>query len=153
MKPKSMHKIYNQLFHSTKINDLSSKSFLSIGVAFVLSVSMAFAQIASGTYTIPGSYASFTAAVTDLNTNGLVGDGPVIFSVANGTYNEQISINFVNNSNYTDSVIFQSASGNSSLVTITYAATGVADNYTVRLNGADYITFKEIGRASCRERV
>ncbi|MFH1320025.1 MAG: hypothetical protein ABII90_05140, partial [Bacteroidota bacterium] len=105
------------------------------------------AQIPTGTYTIGGSspdYADFSAAVTDLNTNGLVGNGPVTFDVRTGTYTEQIVINQITNASAVNTITFQSESGDSTDVTLSYSLAVFLDNYTVKLNGADYITFKSM---------
>jgi hypothetical protein len=72
------------------------------------------AQISSGTYTIGGTspdYANFTAAVNDLNTNGVAGDGPVTFNIRNGTYTEIFTINQITNVSLTSNVVFQCTSG------------------------------------------
>lgn len=112
--------------------------FLIVSLSFL---SIAHAQIASGTYTIGGAspnYASFTAAVSDLNTNGLTGNGPVIFNVRNGTYTENLTINQITNANATNTITFKSENSDSTFVTLTHATAA----YTIVLNGADYITFK-----------
>lgn len=78
---------------------------------YLYSTFFVFSQIPSSTYTIGGAsptYATFAATVTDLNTNGLVGNGPVTFNVRNGTYKEQISINAITNVSFNDSIIFKS---------------------------------------------
>jgi parallel beta-helix repeat protein len=100
------------------------------------------AQISSGTYTIGGTspdYANFTAAVNDLNTNGVAGDGPVTFNIRNGTYTEIFTINQITNVSLTSNVVFQSENQDSTLVTLTNSSAT-----TLVLNGADYITFKLI---------
>ncbi|MBL4656961.1 MAG: hypothetical protein JKX73_03095, partial [Flavobacteriales bacterium] len=101
-------------------------------------------QAMSGTYTIGGStpdYATFGAAVTDLVDGGVC--GPVVFNVRNGTYNEQISISAIAGTNTTNTVTFQSESGDSSLVTLTSTPSS-GTNYTVRFNGCDYVSFREL---------
>ena len=69
-----------------------SKFFKFLSVIFLLAVfgfsQNSFAQL-TGTKTIPGDYATITAAVTDLNTVG-VGAGGVTFNVAAG-YTETIT--------------------------------------------------------------
>lgn len=44
----------------------------------------------------------------------------------------------------TNTITFQSASGDSTNVILTYASTDENSNYTLKLDSADYITFKEI---------
>ncbi len=102
-----------------------------------------YAQIPSGTYTIGGggNYANFTDAVTDLNTNGLVGDGPVIFNVRNGTYTEQVTLNQITNASLTSNITFKSENNDKTLVTLQFT-TEFAYQAVIILDGADYITFK-----------
>ena len=62
-----------------------------LAVLLTVSLTSLHAQL-SGTKTIGsgGDYASFTAAVTALTSQGV--SGAVTFNVLNGTYNEQIQI-------------------------------------------------------------
>ncbi|MCB0737020.1 MAG: right-handed parallel beta-helix repeat-containing protein, partial [Bacteroidetes bacterium] len=65
----------------------------------------------SGSYTINPSgsgsrnFASFTAAVNNLNANGV--NGAVVFNVSNGTYSEKITLNYVSGSSSTNTVTFK----------------------------------------------
>ena len=97
----------------------------------------------SGTYTIGsgGNYASFSAAVTALTTSGV--SGAVTFNVFNGTYNEQITIPAITGANSTNTITFQSNSGNPADVTLYFTPTS-GNNYVVQLNGADYVTFRDL---------
>ncbi|HPS65857.1 MAG TPA: hypothetical protein PK447_09810, partial [Ignavibacteria bacterium] len=82
-----------------------------------------YAQL-SGIKTIPGTYATITAAVTDLNTQG-VGSGGVVFSIAAG-YTETISSTLIVTATGTTltPIIFQkSGTGANPLIT---AYTGTA---------------------------
>ena len=99
----------------------------------------------NGTYNIGPSYdiKNFTEAIDTL-TNGCGITGAVIFNVESGTYNEHISIPEIIGASATNTITFQSASGDSSDVILSYAAAGEGDNYTLKLDGADYITFKDI---------
>ena len=97
----------------------------------------------SGTYTIGGSspsYATFGAAVAALTQSGVC--GPITFNVRNGTYNEQISIGSILGVDSLKSIMFQSESGDSSLVNLVFGASSQVGNYTVQFNGADWVTFK-----------
>jgi len=100
----------------------------------------------SGVYKIGGAgagYPTFPSAVSALNAQGVC--GPVVFNVANGTYNEQIQLNVIPGSSATNTVIFQSASGDSSKVILTEPSSGSpATGFTVYLNGASNVTFKQI---------
>lgn len=103
----------------------------------------------TGTYTINPSgsgstnYTNFTNAVAALTNYGVC--GPVLFNVSNGSYNEQISLSPIGGTSTTNTVTFQSLSGDSSLVSITSnSSSSSANNYTVILNGASYVTFSKI---------
>lgn len=111
-----------------------------------------FADIASleaglaGTKTIGGAspdYATFAEAVTAMNTFGLCGS--VIFDVRDGVYNEQIDLSAANIlTDATNNVTFRSENGDASLVTLSFAGTAAADNFIVRLDGADFYTFEDL---------
>lgn len=90
------------------------------------------------------NYTSFNNAVNALTTYGV--SGAVIFNIASGTYTEQVCITYcsVNPPTPTNTVTFQSASGDSSLVNLTYGSTNASVNYTLQLDGASYIIFKKI---------
>lgn len=100
----------------------------------------------NGTYTIDNAsgasadFNSFVAAQNALNTYGIC--GPVIFNVADATYNEKIDAKSLVTSSATNTVTYQSASGNNTAVKITSTSTG--GNYTVRIDDGDYYTFKNI---------
>lgn len=98
----------------------------------------------SGTYTIGGAspdFNTFTEAATNLNLGGV--SGPVTFSVRDGTYNEQLVLSEVPGVEANKAITFQSESGDSSLVTLTYNA-NASNNYTVLLDGTDWIRLKNI---------
>jgi hypothetical protein len=100
----------------------------------------------SGTYTIgmntTDDFSSFTDAADALNTRGVC--GPVVIEVAAGLYDEQISLNTLNGISASNTVVFQSASGNNADVTLQFAATATANNWVVRLNGAQHVTFQNM---------
>jgi hypothetical protein len=99
----------------------------------------------SGVYTIGGAspdYSGFTAAVAALSNNGVC--GPVTFLVRNGTYIEQITIQAIPGVNAVNTVTFQSESGDSTAVILTFAASSSATPWTLRLLGADYCTFRKM---------
>lgn len=98
-----------------------------------------------GTYTIGGTspdYATFSAAVSDLNNMGIL--GPVTFMVRNGTYEEHFELFSVTGVSPTDTILFQSESGDSTKVILTFNAVSSPEDYLVKLTGADYITFKRM---------
>ncbi|MFC2101003.1 T9SS type A sorting domain-containing protein [Bacteroidota bacterium] len=97
-----------------------------------------------GTYTIGGTgadFATFSDAVNELVLKGVC--GPVVFIVASGTYTEQIEIPQIKGTSATNTITFQSAAGDSTSVTLTYAPTS-SNNHILWLNGADYITIKHL---------
>lgn len=128
------------------------KLFTLFGIAlcfFLLSNSNSFAQL-NGTYTIPGSYATITAAVNDINTVGL--SGPVIFNVAAG-YTESVTapILLTATGTSTNTITFQkSGAGANPLITRTDAGTlatstlGGQGDAIIIIQGSDYVTFDGI---------
>ncbi|MDG1334309.1 MAG: GEVED domain-containing protein [Crocinitomicaceae bacterium] len=109
-----------------------------------------FADIASleaglsGTYTIGGTtpdYADFATALSDAATFGLCGS--VVFDVRDGIYNEQLDLTGIP-ADSTNTLTIKSENADASLVTVTYASTGTADNYIVRMSDNDYVTFLDL---------
>jgi MAM domain, meprin/A5/mu/Secretion system C-terminal sorting domain/PKD domain/Right handed beta helix region len=97
-----------------------------------------------GTYTIGsvGDYTDFTSALADLNSYGVC--SPVVFDVASGIYNEQITINEIAGASEINTITFQSLNQDPALVTLTYPSTGTSDNFVINMDGGDFFTFKEI---------
>ena len=97
----------------------------------------------SGTYLIGtgGNYPTFNAAINALNLFGI--SGPVTFYVITGTYNEQIELTPVSGASAANTITFESLSFDSTDVILQYNASSAA-NYTLRLSGADRITFKNM---------
>ena len=97
----------------------------------------------NGIYTIgsTGDFTSFTSATKALQCGGV--GGPVTFNVQSGTYIEQISIGIIAGISATNSVVFQSVTGNPSDVNLTYSA-NTAANYTLRLNGVNFLKFRNL---------
>lgn len=101
--------------------------------------------LAGGNYTIGsgGDFNTFNDAVNYLtSTCGIT--GPFVFNVLSDTYNEQVTIPEIPGMSENNTITFQSATGDSTDVILTYAASGEGDNYTLKLDGTDYITFKNI---------
>jgi len=124
---------------------MTKKLFLAGLLIGMLIPGFIIAQI-SGIKTIGGTnpdYATFSAAVSALNTSGI--NGAVVFNVAPGTYTEQITINNITGSSATNTITFKSSNNDSTAVTLKHASSSTsANNYVVKLNGTDYITFKNI---------
>lgn len=134
--------------------------FLAALVWAMCSVSTAFGQL-SGSYTIDPSksasstnYKTFEAAVSDLDkgtrtdggtANGRGVSGAVTFKVASGTYNEQIMITSIPGTSSTRTITFVSDAADSSKVILENTNKASSTNfYTLLLDSADYITFKQL---------
>ena len=99
----------------------------------------------NGPYTVgaSGDFLTINEAVTYMYFVGI--DGAVTFNILSGTYNEQVDIDGpITGISATNTVTFQSSTGNSADVTINYQATGAADNYVFRLNNLEYITLQKL---------
>lgn len=118
------------------------KRFLISTIVLIASL-VAWGQPLSGTYTVGGAtpdYSTLTAAATALNTNGV--SGPVIMNIAPGIYLEQFTLNAITGASSTNTITFQSASLDSTTVTISFNAT--SNNYLINLNNSDHIRIKGI---------
>lgn len=116
----------------------------------------------TGTYTInPGAaasctnYQTFASAVSDLVSGTRTDDnsyrhtggvsGAVTFNVTAGTYTEQITIGTISGTSGTNTVTFKSASGTNTDVVLTNASSAaIANNYTLQINGTDYLRFEDM---------
>jgi hypothetical protein len=131
-------------FQQQSISVQKSKRVTILFCLFLFSLPLSsFAQL-SGPYTIGsgGNYTTFAAAVADLNSVGV--NGPVTFNVISGTYIEQFDIGNVSGTSATNTIIFQSQSGDNTDVEIQFTANETGTNYIARLNGADYVTFQNM---------
>jgi len=106
----------------------------------------------NGTYTIGDTangavfdYPNFTDAVHVLNTVGVC--DPVEFVVDTGSYNEQITINVIDGASAINTVTFNSVNSINTEVTVHFLLT-YDDNYLIKFNGADYVTFKNMSLES-----
>ncbi|MCX6232597.1 MAG: hypothetical protein NTZ33_13760, partial [Bacteroidetes bacterium] len=123
------------------------KSFILLSLIFLIATS-SWAQL-SGVKTIPGTYASISAAIADLNTNG-VGTGGVIFNIA-AAYTETISatLSLTATGTASNPIVFQK-SGAGANPLITAYTTGIAtSDSTVQdgiwnFIGSDYVTIDGI---------
>ena len=99
----------------------------------------------SGTFTIGGTspdFTNFSTAVAAINANGVC--GPVVFNVRSGTYTQQIAIGAVNGTSSTNTITFQSESGVRTDVILKYGASSSANPHTLKLDGADFIRFRNM---------
>ncbi|MFC2111391.1 pectinesterase family protein, partial [Bacteroidota bacterium] len=101
----------------------------------------------AGIYTIGKNgtqdYSSFNAAVNDLPS--LVLNGPVVFNVDTGTYTEKVDLSNINGT-ASNTITFQSASGDSTDVILQDSSTGSTwtESFTLRLSNSDYFRFKKM---------
>lgn len=112
-------------------NDTTSTTYANVGM--------------SGVYTIGGTtpdYTTITSAVNALKNGGLC--GPVIFKIRNGIYNEQIRIPNIKGASSLNTILFQSESLDSSLVSIEYISSSTS-NYIINVDSTDYVTFYKLG--------
>ncbi|MCB0733099.1 MAG: right-handed parallel beta-helix repeat-containing protein, partial [Bacteroidetes bacterium] len=96
----------------------------------------------SGTYTIGGSspdFVDFDEAFAGLNCAGI--SGPVVFDVRSGTYSLNRVISNISGQTASDSILFRSASSNSTMPVCEYDASTINDNYLLRFSDASYWTF------------
>lgn len=101
----------------------------------------------AGVKTIGGispDYPTISDAVADLNVNGI--SAPVTFFIRSGSYDEQVTINsFRRTGNADDLVIFSRDGPAASKPIWQYSgANSAGNNYVVTLDGADYVTFRNI---------
>ncbi|MFT6814621.1 MAG: hypothetical protein ACJAZ3_000512 [Sphingobacteriales bacterium] len=99
----------------------------------------------SGLFTIGSGIGMDFLTITDaLNSIDCGINGPVTLSVAPGTYNEQVNIPLINNASDINTVTIESSTGNPQDVIIDFGAGTTSDFWTVRFNGARYVTLKNV---------
>jgi hypothetical protein len=114
-------------------------------VAFNDTTSVTRKAALSGTFTLGGvapDYPSFAAAAADLSANGVC--GPVVINVRSGVYTEQVTFDAIAGASATNTITFQSETGNKNDVTLTHAATSSTVPHTLLLNGADWMRFRNM---------
>jgi trimeric autotransporter adhesin len=127
--------------------------FFVISMFIFIGMQVANSQPISGTKTIPGDYATLTAALTELNTNG-VGTGGVTFNIAAGykEYNAD-SLKLTATGTAANQIIFQkdpATTGANPLITRTdtgaliTSAVYANGDAIITLEGSDYVTFDGI---------
>ncbi len=128
------------------------KSFL----LFVLSINIAISAIGQlkGTYTIDSAgkgarnYKTISLAAKALADSNI--SGPVIFNIADGTYNEQVKFQPISNSSAINTITFQAASGDSSKVSVDFKSSNPSNNYVFYFafngfyNGAGFYNFNHL---------
>jgi pectin methylesterase-like acyl-CoA thioesterase len=98
----------------------------------------------SGTYTIgnEGDFLTISKAVDSLNLKGITSS--VKFNIKDGDYPERFSINNFQGESATDTVVFKSESGDATAVKIELSATSPNDNYLLKFNGCERVTFENV---------
>lgn len=126
--------------------------------AITLNFRSVSAQALSGTYTVPGSYATIAAAITALNTNG-VGSGGAIINIAAGTAETAPTGGYSLGSTTLNAslslanqlIIQKSGAGVNPLITAYTGGTGTpgtaSQDVIFKLVGADYVTINGIDLA------
>ncbi|MCD8574258.1 MAG: polymer-forming cytoskeletal protein, partial [Erysipelotrichaceae bacterium] len=127
---KSWTSIPNLVADTINTNDTTIISFNSC-----LSGTYTIGKPANGTFDFP----SFNDAKNALMNAGVCGH--VIFNVDTGSYTEQLNFGAIPGAGPNSTITFQSANSDSSSVILSYSGTST-DNYTIYLNGADYMTFR-----------
>ncbi|MFN5072808.1 MAG: CARDB domain-containing protein [Cyclobacteriaceae bacterium] len=126
---------------ATDINNAPRTTTPSLGA---VQYSAAALTPLSGTYTVGTgqTYTTINQAVNAMRTNGV--SGPVIFQLASQTFNEQFVLPSISGSSATNTITFQSQTGNPADVILTFSATATATNYVAQLSNAAYVTFRNL---------
>ena len=98
-----------------------------------------------GTYTIGTSgadFTSFTQVTGKLDSAGV--GAPVIFNVKPGTYSGQVILKSYGGTDAVNTITFQSESGDSTSVILRDATNSSTNNYTLQLNGAQWIRIRKM---------
>ncbi|MEO0001892.1 MAG: hypothetical protein RL766_1938, partial [Bacteroidota bacterium] len=96
-----------------------------------------------GTYTIGGAnpnFPTFTDAALALNNAGV--SCPVVFKVRDGIYDEQIHLFQIPGASAVNTVTFEGEKGDSSKAELHYKPSNPSNDYTIKLSGASYITYR-----------
>ncbi len=112
----------------------------------------------NGSYVIDvngtGDYLSFSDAIGSLALLGV--DGPVVFNIFPGTYLEKPDFPEITGTSNNNTITFQSTNGDSLSVILTNNSSTYSENYTLKIDGADHIRFKnlsittDVGWSYCR---
>lgn len=100
-------------------------------------------RFCGGTYTIGSGmdYATITEALDSLAVVGIA--GPVVFDIQSGTYNERLELPNALGMSDTNTVTFQSASGNVDDVRVVFAPSA-SHNYVMNISNAGHFHFKDM---------
>ncbi len=123
------------------------KSIINLLFFVFLSSSLFAQQGLSGNYLISNQanancdFTSFTSAIDSLVQVGVAGQ--VTFKIDSGTYTEQIVIPYINNTSATNTITFESLSGDSTDVVLKY---NIQTNnaFVLKFDSTKYITFQNL---------
>ncbi len=101
----------------------------------------------NGTYTIGPSvvadFPSFTSAIRKMQNCGI--NGPVVFEVEDGTYNEQLDLAPVSGNSSVNTITFRGMSMDSSLVRVEWPASFTpANNHLMHWRGMEWVSMEHI---------
>jgi gliding motility-associated-like protein len=112
----------------------------------------------AGTYTVDATQPTDPAGTRNFRSLNDVASviscgitGPVLFNVKPGVYNEQVRFPAIPNSSAQNTITFQSENGNAETTTITFNASSVGTNYTIKLDSASHFIFKNLTIASLNQ--
>jgi hypothetical protein len=88
------------------------------------------------------TYTTINAAITAMKVNGI--SGAVTFLLRTQTFDEQFILPSISGSSATNTITFQSQSGNAADVTLKFTASASATNYVAQLSNASFVTFKNL---------
>lgn len=129
----------------SKIKNYFSFQFLGIFMLMFLSTN-SICQPLTGVYTIGGDIPDFTTigeAIDDLAAYGISSD--VTFNIRNGIYEEKLILPEISGASESSRIVFQSEIGHWDSVKVTfYTFLDYSENYVWLLDGADFITLKDI---------
>ncbi len=122
------------------------RKWLAITASAILILPSVMSAQISGTQTVPGTYATLTAAVTAINTSG-IGTGGLTLNVAAG-YTEVLSAPLVitiatNTTTAANPLVIQKSGVGANPLLTAYTGAGTLDGIVV-INGADYVTIDGI---------
>ena len=99
----------------------------------------------SGAYTIGGTSPDYVTIADALTAAQAGVSGPVIFNIRPGTYSGKIFLNEIQGASFTNTITFQSESGDSTSVIITDSSSSTSSSdFTIFVNGADFIRFNQL---------
>ena len=130
---------------TTDINGVARKATPSMGASEYDSQGL---TPLSGIYTIDLSgsgarnFTTIQSTVDAMVLNGI--SGAVTFQMASGTYAEQVVIPDISGGSSSNTVTYESATGNRADVIIQFTASGLADNYVIQLDNASDLTCRNL---------